>query len=153
MLPGLWLSVWEISGVCASWDWLSSYGITLLLSFFKSFPNSTTGVLDFGPLVEYSHLHESQSATFWAFQRTTMLGFCLQAHHSFNNSVRPWSLALRWIPSWAGHCISFPSVFYPHFPCRSTWQEQFWVWGFFFFRDFATPSLHLMPFLCTGVGL
>jgi hypothetical protein len=41
MLPGWWSSVWEILGVQVSGDCWSSCRITLLLSFFQPFPNST----------------------------------------------------------------------------------------------------------------
>jgi hypothetical protein len=44
MLPGWWLTVWEVSGIQVRWDHWSSYGVALLLSFFQFFPNSTTGV-------------------------------------------------------------------------------------------------------------
>jgi hypothetical protein len=44
MLPGWWLSVWEISVVKVNWDCWSSYRVSLLLSFFQLFPNSTIGV-------------------------------------------------------------------------------------------------------------
>jgi hypothetical protein len=49
MLPGWWSSVWEISGVQVNWDCWSSYRVTLLLTFFQLFPNSTTGVCSFCP--------------------------------------------------------------------------------------------------------
>ena len=38
MLTVWWLSVWEISGVWVSWNCWSSYGVTLLLTFFHPFP-------------------------------------------------------------------------------------------------------------------
>ena len=77
MLSGWWLSVWEISGVRVNWDCWSSYGVTLPLSFFHPFSNSTTGVPNFSPMVGYKYLHLSQSAACWASQRTAMLGSCL----------------------------------------------------------------------------
>jgi hypothetical protein len=46
MLPGWCVSVQEI---LARWDCWSSYGVTLLLSFFQIFPNSTTGFPSFCP--------------------------------------------------------------------------------------------------------
>jgi hypothetical protein len=67
-------SVWKISRVWMSWDCWSPYGITLLLSFFQPFPNSTTRVLDFSPLIGCKNLHLSQSAASWASQRTATLG-------------------------------------------------------------------------------
>jgi hypothetical protein len=60
MLSGWWLSVWEISGVQVSWDCWYSYGSALLLSFFQLFPNSTTGVPNFSPLVRCKYLCLSQ---------------------------------------------------------------------------------------------
>jgi hypothetical protein len=49
MLSGWWFSVWKTSGVsCDCW---SSYRVTLFLSFFQPFPNSTIGVPDFSPLI------------------------------------------------------------------------------------------------------
>jgi hypothetical protein len=35
--------------------------------------------------------------------------------HSISNSVRPWSLPLRWIPIWVGNWASFPSISSPCF--------------------------------------
>ena len=61
MLPDLWLSAWEISGIQVSWDCWSSYGVSLL-NFFQPFPNPTTGIPDFSPLVVCKYLHLSQSA-------------------------------------------------------------------------------------------
>jgi hypothetical protein len=77
VLPGLWLSVWEISGVQVSWDCWSSYGVTHILSFFQAFPNSSTRVPGLCPLVGYKCLIMTCSATCWASQRTAMLGSCL----------------------------------------------------------------------------
>lgn len=51
MLPGWWLSVWDISGV--NWDWWSAYRVALLLRFFQPFCNPTIGVPNFSPLVLY----------------------------------------------------------------------------------------------------
>jgi hypothetical protein len=56
MLPGWWPSVWETSGVQISWDCWSSYRVTLLLSFFQLFPNSSTGVSSFCALVAKGNL-------------------------------------------------------------------------------------------------
>jgi hypothetical protein len=50
MLPVWWSSVWELQGVQINWDCWFSYGVTLLLSFFQSFPDSTTGINCFFPL-------------------------------------------------------------------------------------------------------
>jgi hypothetical protein len=56
-----------------------------------------------------------------------MLGSCLQAHHNIINSVRPWTLSLRWIPRWAGHWTAFPLVSSTFYPCSSFRHEQFWL--------------------------
>jgi hypothetical protein len=77
MLPGWWLSIWEISGVQVSWDCWIPYGVALLLSFFQHFPNSTTGVPSFCPKFGCQYLHLSQSAACCSSQSTAMLGFCL----------------------------------------------------------------------------
>jgi hypothetical protein len=90
MLPFGWSSVWEISGVQINWDCWPSCWIALLLSFFQSFPNSTTGVRFFCPLVGYNYLPLTLSAACWGFRRAIMIDPFLWAFHSFSNSVRPW---------------------------------------------------------------
>ena len=57
ILPGWWVSVWDISGIQVSWDCWSFYGVALLLSFYQPFPNSTTGVPGFCPLVGCTYMH------------------------------------------------------------------------------------------------
>jgi hypothetical protein len=86
MLSVWWSSVWEISGVQLNW---SSYRVTLLLSFFQPFSNSTTGVSCFSPLVGCKYLHLTFSAACWVFWSAVMLGPFLWVLHSFSNSVRP----------------------------------------------------------------
>ena len=49
------------------WDCCSSLRVTLLLIFFQSFPNSTTGVSCFCPLVECNYLPLTLSAACWVF--------------------------------------------------------------------------------------
>jgi hypothetical protein len=78
MLPGWWLSIWEILGVLVNWDCWSSYGVALLLSFFQLFPNLTTGVPSFCPLVGCQYLCLTHSAVCWASQRAAILGSCLK---------------------------------------------------------------------------
>jgi hypothetical protein len=75
MLPGWWLSVWEISGVQVSWDCWSSYGAALLFSFFQLCPNST-GVPRL-LFIGWLYLLLTCPAACWAFQRAAMLGSCL----------------------------------------------------------------------------
>ena len=60
MLSIWWSSVWEILGVQINWNCWPSYRVTLLLNFFQSFPNSTTGVSCFCPLVGCKYLHLAQ---------------------------------------------------------------------------------------------
>jgi hypothetical protein len=73
MLPSWWLSVWEISGVQVSGDCWSFYEVAFFLSFLHPFPNSTTRVADFSPMVGCKYLHLPQSASCWASQRPAML--------------------------------------------------------------------------------
>jgi hypothetical protein len=95
MLPGWWTSVWEISGIRVSWNCLSSYRVTFLLhSFFQLFPNSTTGVSCFCPLVGCKYLHLTLSAVCWVFWRAVMIDPFWWVFHSLSNSVRPWDLPL-----------------------------------------------------------
>ena len=75
MLPGWCSSVWEFSRVQVNWDCWFSYRVTC---FFQLFPNLTTGVSSFCPLVGCKYLHLTLSAACWVFQRTVMLSsfFC-----------------------------------------------------------------------------
>ena len=68
-----WLVVqcWEILGVQINWVCWPFYRVMLLLSFFRLFPNSTTGVSSFCSLVGYKYLHLTLSAACWA-----ILGIC-----------------------------------------------------------------------------
>ena len=74
MLPGWWFNVWEISRVQANWDFWSSYRVNLLLSFFQLFPNSTTGISCFCPLVGYKYMQLNLSNSCWVFQSAVMIG-------------------------------------------------------------------------------
>jgi hypothetical protein len=110
MLPRWWSNVWEISGVQVNWDCWSSYRVTfLLLSFFQPFPNSTTGVRSFCPLVGCKYLPLTLSAAYWVFWSAVMVGPFLWALHSLSNHVRPWDLPLSWIPLWACRLTFFSS--------------------------------------------
>jgi hypothetical protein len=59
------------------WHCWSSYGVTLLLNVFQLFPNVTTGVPNFRPLITCEYLLLSQSAACWNPQRAAMLGSCM----------------------------------------------------------------------------
>jgi hypothetical protein len=48
---------------------LAFYRISLLLSFFQLFPNSTRGISSFCPLVGCKYLHLTLSAVYWVFGR------------------------------------------------------------------------------------
>jgi hypothetical protein len=140
MLPGWWISVWEISKVQVSWDCWSSYRVAaLLLSFFQLFPNSTTGVSSFCSLVECKYLHLILSAACWVFQRAVTIDPFLWAHHSLSNSIRPWDLGLSWIPIWPVTRPPFPSALLHLCPYSSFRQKQLWVRVFD--CGMATPSL------------
>jgi hypothetical protein len=73
---------------------------------------STTEVPKFSPSIGCKYLHLSQSAIGRDSQKTAMLGSCLYANYYISNSVRPWSLPLRWIPRWSGY-LSLFSIFDP----------------------------------------
>ena len=51
MCRGLMYAAWLVAQCPGSWECWSSYGVALLLSFFQFFPNLTTGVPGFCPLV------------------------------------------------------------------------------------------------------
>ena len=67
MLSGWCLSVWEISWVQVSWNCWSSYMVALLLRSFQPFPNSTTGITDFSPVIGCEYLHLPESAPSFAY--------------------------------------------------------------------------------------
>jgi hypothetical protein len=106
MLHDCWSNDWEISGVQVNWDYWSSYRAALLLSFFQLFPNSTTEVSSFCPLVWYRYLHLTLSAAGWVFQKAVMIDPFLWALY-LSSSVRPWGFALSWILLWAYCWTSF----------------------------------------------
>ena len=74
MLPGWWSSVWKTLQVQVNWDCWSSYRVTLLLSFFQFFPNSTTEVSSFCPFVGCKYLHLTLSAACWVFWSAAIIG-------------------------------------------------------------------------------
>jgi hypothetical protein len=86
-------------------DCWSPYGVAFLFSVFNLSPNSLIRVPEFGSVVGYKYLVLSQSAAGRASLRTAMSG----CKHISNN-VRPWSLLMRWILSWASRMNTFPSV-------------------------------------------
>jgi hypothetical protein len=99
MLSVWWSNAWKISGVQINRESWSSYRIALLSVFqlLSAFPNSTTGVSCFCPLIECKYWHLILSATCWVFWRTVMIGSFLWALYTLRNSVRPWELPLSWI--------------------------------------------------------
>jgi len=115
MLPGWWSSVWEISEVQINWDCCSSYRVAFPPQLLPAFPNSTTGVSSFCPLVGCKYLHLTLLAACCVFRRAAMIDPSLWAHHSINNSVMPWGLPLSCISHWAGHWTSFSSDSSPFF--------------------------------------
>jgi hypothetical protein len=141
MLPGRWLSVWGLSGIQVRWDCWSSSRIALLLIFFQHFPNSTTGVTSFCPLVGCKHLHLTLTAACWVFQRTVTIGPFLWAHHSISNSARPWGL-----PWSSFSLVSSPLISLRLFQTGTVLVQSLWQWD-------GNPILHLMSCLSTGRGL
>ena len=121
MLPGWLSSVWEISGVQINWNWWSSYRITLLHSFFQHFPNSTTGVSSFCPLVGCKYLHLTLSCACWVFLSAVVLGPFLWVLYSLSNSFRLWDLPFSWIPLWTCNWTFFFSGSSP-FPSLQFFQ-------------------------------
>lgn len=107
-------------GVQVNWNCWSSYGVTLLFSFFQPFPSSTTGPSCFCPFVGNKYLHLTLLDAFWASRRAAMLGPYLQAHNSISNNVRPgaspWARSLN--PWWS--CIE---CWWWHASKRSFLQE------------------------------
>ena len=65
---------------------------------------------DLSPVVGYTYLLMSESATLRSSQRTAMLGSCVQAQPDISNSIRVLGLLMGEIPSWASHLMAFPSV-------------------------------------------
>ena len=115
-LPDWWSSAWEILEVQVNWDCWSSYRFSLL-SFFQLFPNSTTGVSSFCPLVGCKYLYLTLSVACWVFWRAVMIGPFVWVLHSLINRVRPWgiplSCSLLWACCWtffSSVSSSFPSV-------------------------------------------
>jgi hypothetical protein len=88
-----------------NWDCWSFYRVALL---FQPFPNSTTGVSSFWPLVGCKYLHHLL-ADCWAFWSGVILGPFLWVFHSLSNSVKPWDRPLSFIPLWASPWIFFSS--------------------------------------------
>jgi hypothetical protein len=64
------------------WDCWSSYKTLPSPQLLSAFPNSTTGVSCFCPLVGCKCLHLNLSAACWVFRRAVMLGPCFWALHS-----------------------------------------------------------------------
>jgi hypothetical protein len=151
MLPGWWLSVRGISGIQISWDSWSFYWAAFILGFFQLFPNSTTGISSFCPLIGCKYLYLIISASCWVFQRAVVIGPFLWALNSINNSVRSWGIPLRWIPLWACRWTSLYSISslrlsLQFFQTATIMGQSFWLWN-------GNPLSHLMPCLSAADGL
>jgi hypothetical protein len=135
-------------GFQVSRDSWSFYGVALFLDLFQPFPDSTTGVPDFSPMVQYKYLHWSHLAAFWASQRTAW--HAPVCKHTIASVIVSGLGAYRWDRSQVGTVTGppFPQSHLHFCPCCSSWQEQFWVRGFD--CGMITPSLHLIPCLSTG---
>jgi hypothetical protein len=151
------------AGVCCPFggpvferSWGSRLRLLVLLQdrpppqLLSSFPNSTTGVSCFCPLVGCKYLYLTLLAACWVFLSVVMIGPFLWALHSLGNSVRPCDLPLSWIPLWAWCWTFFSSGSSPFPSCKSFRWEQLWArvvtvgWS---------PLLHLMPCLLAEGGL
>jgi hypothetical protein len=86
----------------------------------SAFPNWTTGVSCFFPLVVSKCLHLNLSADCCVFHRTVMIDPFWWVLHSLSNGVRPWDLPLNWILLLACCWIFF-----------SSWSSQFPFLKFF----------------------
>jgi hypothetical protein len=138
MLPGLYSSIWEITGVQVSWYCLSNYRVAHLLSLLQLSPNSTIGVSCFCPLIGCKYLPLTLSTACWVFQRAVMIDSFLWVFHSLSNSVRSWDFLLTWIPLWACHwAFSLGSSPFPSLQFFQTGT----IMGESFDRGMATPSL------------
>ena len=150
MLPGWWASVCEISYAQVRWDCWSCYRVTLLLSVFQLFPNSTIAVSSFCPLVGCKYLNLTLSSASWLCWRTAMIDlFC---EHSIA-SVIVWDL--RSSP-WSG--FQFWPVAEPPFPQALHFLSlQFFHTGTIMDESFwlsdSNPIPSLIPCASAGGGL
>jgi hypothetical protein len=126
MLPGWWLSVWELPAVWVCWDSWSSYGVALHLIFHPS--PSTIGVPDFSPMVGYICICLSQLLV------GPLIGqFCLTAvcKHTITSVI----FSGLGAPPGNGYQVRpvtlwpFPQSF-PFCPYSFFKQEQFWFRNF-----------------------
>jgi hypothetical protein len=137
-----------ISGIPVDWDCWSSYKVTLFLSFFHLFPNSTTRVTSFYLVIGCKYLHLTLSAAWLVSLRAVMIvSLCEHSIHSLGNNVMPWGLPLIWIPFWACLWTSFPlsPLLSLHFYQIGTIMGQSFDCGM------AIP--HFMSCLLAGGGL
>jgi hypothetical protein len=148
MLPVWCSSIWVISGVQIKWDCWASYRITFL-SFFQPFPNSTTRVSCFCPLVGCKYLHLTLWTACWIFQSAVVidpyweLSIASVIVSGLGTSPWPWS---HFGPV-AGS--SFPQAPLNFHLCNSFRQEQLWV------RDVTVEwqpyhSIDVLPFCWRG---
>jgi hypothetical protein len=95
MLPVWWSSVWEISGIQINWDcWSVLLQDHPFPQLHLAFPNSTTGVGCFCPLVGHNYLSLPLSSACWVFRSAVMISPFMWVLHSLSNSARPWDLPL-----------------------------------------------------------
>ena len=150
MLPGWWSSVLEISRFQANPDCWSFYRLMLLLCFLQLFPNSTTRVISYCPLVGCKYLHLTVLAAPWIVQRTVIIGPFLWVFHSLSNRVWPWDFPLSWILLWDYYWTLVSSDSSQFHPCSSSRQGQLWLRVFEV--GMATPYLSWCPIFLLEVG-
>jgi hypothetical protein len=147
ILPGWLPSVWEVFGVQVNWYCWYSNWVSLFLSFFQLFPNSTTGVSSFYPLVGCKYLHLIPSAGCWVFCNVVMLVAFLWALHSLSQILGPphnldLTLGLSLDPLF----LRLLSISIPAFlSVMNNYRSEFWPWV-------GNSLPHLMPCLSAGGG-
>ena len=110
MLPGWWLSIWEISGVQVSWDCWSSYRVSLVLSFFH--------LSLIQPQMSPTSVHcLGVNIWIWVFHLLVVSVShdrpLFVSPHNICSTVRPWGLSLSCISISTCHWTSFSSGLSP----------------------------------------
>ena len=123
MFFGWWLSLWENTGFPYQWILLVFLWGCHPFSSFSPSPNSAIGVPYFSPMAGCKYLNLSQSADGRASQMTAIIGSCLQAQHGISNSASVWYLTMGWIPNWASHWMTFPSISAPFLSLNFFYSE------------------------------